>query len=427
MIDRKSIPQAEDFVRFTLPKPGCIRLNNGIPVYLFENNNLELIHFALRVRAGSLFENEKYVAASAYSLLMESAKGRTSNEVEDFLDFYGSAFNVSVSMEFVTINFLVPKKNCVEVLPFIFSFITAPHYQEENLLYFKQRKIKELEYNTLKVGHRSNQLMYHTLLNPNIPVGTILQKQHIENISLEQMHEYHTQTFCAENLSLFVTGNVDEQLLGIIEEQAKGIKNGTSSVLPVLFPLNRNIEKKVYEYREDSMQSSVVLCRKLFSYTHPDRREFSVLSTILGGYFGSRLMQNLREKNGYTYGVYNAVNYFGEDAIFYIDTDVNVDKTGDAVTQCYNEMERLSSEKVGADELNTVKNYMTGALLRKLDGSVNYMKNYMLWSSAGLDETELEKDLSMINTITPERILELAAQYLQPDDFTDIVVGEIKN
>ena len=424
MLDRRIAPVQCELNALSLAAPVVRTLDNGIDVYQFINPDLDLIHFNIRIKAGSLFETQKCVATAAFALLIESAEGRTSSEVEDFLDYYGVVFNTQVNLEYATISLIIPKSNCETVLPFIYSFIAKPVYKEENLLLYKQRKIKELQYNMLKVGFRSGQLMFNALLNPALTAGESLTEQHIEDLSIESLSAYHQKSFCANNMQIFVTGNITDSLLDEVTTVFGQVPVASAAVLPFLFSESLP-EKLIFEKREDSMQSSLLICRKGLGYHEEERRNFSVLATLFGGYFGSRLMQNLREKNGYTYGVHCFTSYFGESSIFYIDTDVNVEKTQDALRQCQIEMERLRNEWVSSDELNAVKSYMKGALLRKLDGSVSYMKEYILWNSSGLDEKEPDLLMKTIDKTTPEEIKLLANKYLNPDDYTSIIVGNM--
>ena len=159
-------------------------------------------------------------------------------------------------------------------------------------------------------------------------------------------------------------------------------------------------------------------------YTHEERRNFEILSTLYGGYFGSRLMQNLREENGYTYGVFCSSLYYENESVFYIEADVVVDKTKDAMDECFNEMILLQNELVSDEELSLVKSYMIGELLRQVDGSVSYLKRYAFWSDFQLDETEMQKMMDAIHNITPQTIQSLSKQYLQPEMFATIVVGK---
>ena len=420
---RKKVPPIHKIVSFSLEKPFSTILSNGIKFYLFQNKSLDVIFFTLMVKAGYLFENKKFVATSCYSLLSESSRKYTSSEVEDFLDFYGSEFFVSVRMEYVELNFAIPKSNCEKVLPYIFDFIAYPQFSSDNLSLYKKKKIKNLEYNSLQVSYGSTQQMFKTLFDQRLPIGEILTEEHIENVTVSNLQSYHRETFCAENTRLFVAGNVDASLQDIVIELFSRVKSNKLIPNVDYFPGYQIPDKLIVEKKEDVVQSAIVLCRRFNSYHCPDRRDFSLVSMLFGGYFGSRLMKNLREKNGYTYGVYNGVIYFADSSIYYIKSEVNVDKTKEALAECINEMNRLSSNYVTDKELNTVKNYMMGGLLRNFDGTVSYMNNFIQWNDFGFDESELNETMKAINCMTPQRITELSCKYMIPDEFSTIVVG----
>lgn len=425
ILDRNKIPPPRKTLPFQLQSPEKRVLSNGLPVFIFDNERLDLIHFALRIQAGTLYENRKFVANPTYGLLMESVPGLTSGDVEDRLDFYGAFFQSSVGHEYITLEFIIPKSTIQNILPFIFSFISSPCYKEENLNLYKQRKIKELEFNSQKISYRAGQLLYHTFLNPELPTSHMLTKTHISSLSPNILQAYHQSTFHAENVSLFVSGNVNQEIIELIQDHFSQIPSGKKTELPTNLLITDKKGEEIIETRDESLQSSIMIGRPTMAYEHEDRRSFSVASTILGGYFGSRLMQNLREKNGYTYGVQAGTNYFGDTSIFYIHTEINVDKTQDALRECRLEMKKLVEHPVEKEELDTVKSYMEASLLRKLDGSVDYMRQYMLWHASGLDETEFESMKQTIQEIDAKQIEKMAVHYLSPEDFTTIIVGRI--
>jgi predicted Zn-dependent peptidase len=136
-------------------------------------------------------------------------------------------------------------------------------------------------------------------------------------------------------------------------------------------------------------------------------------------------MQNLREENGYTYGVFCSSLFYENESVFYIEADVIVEKTKVAIDECFNEMLLLQNELVDAEELSLVKSYMLGELLREVDGSVSYQKRYAYWNDFELDEIEMQQMIHTIHAITPQIIQTLAKQYLTPETFTTIVVGKM--
>ena len=424
MIDRISPPETFDIEHFMLNKPLLKKLNNEISFYHFFNSTLDLIHFHIQIKGGSLFETKKMVSSTYFNLLKESHPSMSASEIDDILDFYGASWNVSTNLEYSTIQWIIPKSNTQVLIPILIDLLINPVFKIENLELYKHRKIKDLEYNELKYNYRATQLMFHTFFKENSPTATILKKEHILDLSISDLHHFHNQFMKASNISLFVAGNMDEEFENLIKSSFEKIEKGNS--IPLISELKDQFTPSlVLDEQKEPMQSSLILCKKSISYLEEDRRSFSILSTILGGYFGSRLMQNLREKNGFTYGVHCGSMYLSQNSIFYIESDVTADKTKDAIEQCFIEMDRLKTDEVLDTELKTVQRYLQGMLLRDIDGVVSFMKKYSFWNHFGLDEKEIETTLNAINPVNNDLLIKNAKKHLQNEDFYTIIVGKL--
>ena len=424
MLDRTIPPKTFDIEHFMLNKPTIKKLNNDILFYHFFNTTLDLIHFHIQIKGGSLFESKKMVSSSYFNLLKESHHSMSASEIDDILDFYGASWNVSTNMEYSTIQWIIPKSNIKILIPILMDLLINPVFKTDDLERYKQRKIKDLEYNELKYNYRATQLMFHTFFNENSPTATILKKEHILELSISDLQHFHNQFMNASNISLYVAGNMDNEIENLIslsfEKIDKGLSNCEISTLK-----NHFTPTLVLEEQKEPLQSSIVLCKRGISYLDEERRSFSILSTLLGGYFGSRLMQNLREKNGYTYGVHCGSIYLKQDSIFYLESEVTVDKTKEAIEQCFLEMDRLKTEEVSDLELKTVRRYLQGMLLRDIDGVVSFMKKYSFWNHFGLNENEIEATLYAINQVNKELLIKNAKKHLQNEDFYTIIVGKL--
>ncbi|MBO7523122.1 MAG: insulinase family protein [Bacteroidales bacterium] len=149
-----------------------------------------------------------------------------------------------------------------------------------------------------------------------------------------------------------------------------------------------------------------------------------VINTILGGYFGSRLMKNIREEKGFTYGIGSAIASTQQTGVMIIASEVNHENTSEAIDEIFKEIDRLSKEPVGAEELETVRNYMLGNIVRKLDGPFALAVNYKTLWEYGLDNSFNYKLIEKIKNITPDEIMSLAQTYYNIDDFTIVTAGE---
>jgi len=448
-LDRTIAPSIQPITSYPLTPPIIFNNQNAIPfsllpsplllfssspfslsTHFFPNPNLDLIHILIKVKAGALYEPVKYISNATYQLLKESNAEYSATEMDDFLSFHGASWKTYIHTQYITIRWIIPKKNLDKVLPVLHKTISEPTFKNEDLQRYKESRIKDLEYNSAKFNYRATQLMFAEMFPADTPIGTILTKEHIEAITIEQLQEYHKQTFTKENIRVFVTGNVEPitnyELRNTHQaEEQKSRKAEDSYGLTLLrsYGLQKTLR---IESRENALQSSFILCRKNIGYNHPDRRNFEILSVLFGGYFGSRLMQKLREEKGYTYGIFCGNLFYDEESIFYIEADVIVDKTKAAINACFKEMKLLHKELVNEEELALVKSYMLGELLREVDGSVSYQKKYAYWNDFQLDEKEMQAIIDAIQNISPQKIQELAKQYLVPENFTTIVVGQMK-
>jgi len=408
--------------------------NKGLryfPFYFFQNPNLDLIHILVKVKSGPLYEPVKYVAQATYQLLKESSAAFSANEMDDFLAFHGTTWKTRFHTQFITIQWIIPKRNLEKVIPVLWKTIAQPVFKNDDLQRFKESRIKDLEYNVGKFNYRATQLMFAEMFPPDTPIGTILTKEHIETLTVEQLQNYHNQTFTENKIRVFITGNIDDEMMRRLDDlfgskfKVQGSRFKNSYGLTVLRSYGLSKPRTKIELREGALQSSFILCKKNIGYNHDDRRNFEILSVLYGGYFGSRLMQNLREENGYTYGVFCNSMFYENESVFYIEADVEVNKTEDAINECFKEMLDLQNELIDVEELSLVKSYMLGELLREVDGSVSYQKKYAYWNDFQLDEKEMQAMINAVQNITPQTIQTLAKHYLTPETFTTVVVGKI--
>ncbi len=422
-IDRTKAPQTHSIDDIQLLLPEKQTLANGVPVFYFPNFQLDLIHFIIHIQTGILYEQVKHSALYTYALLKESSAAHSANEIADLFDFYGTHYTISETLDKITISISIPKNNIPKILPIIFNFLLHPQYREENLTIYKNLKIKDLEYNTKKTDFRATQWMLHAMFGDAHTAGQCSNRENILAVNIDQMLDFHQSTFCAENIRLFATGNLDADIKQCIEDLFSSIPNGHASTPIPLIKMPDEKNPIIHEAMPDSVQSSITLCAPSLGYNDAERRDFSILSTILGGYFGSRLMQNLRERNGYTYGVSAGSVYFGKQSLFIINSDVNREQTDLAVKACFEEMQRLQEEPIDMDELTTVQNYIIGDMLRDIDNSVAYLKKYVFWNHFGLNEEEFHTMLHHVRLIDAERLKTLAEKQLENNKFTQIIVG----
>ena len=424
-VNRAIPPAIQPIETFNLPSPRRETLPNGIPVFYFDNPNLDLIHILLQVRTGSLYQPAKHVCNFAYTLLRESHPQLSAEETSEKLDYYGTNLTVNVGMECVQLLISVPKNNIPDILPIIADFLLNPKYRAERLRIMQDKEIKNLAYNERKTDYCAWRLMWREMLGDVFPtVSSFATNETLNALTTSQLQDFHKQSFCAENLTLFVTGNTDAHTEAQIRDVWSAVPQGVRAPKLPEIPVSGESGHILHQPMPDCLQTSIVLCMPSMGFNDPDRTGFSALCTLTGGYFSSRLMQNLRERQGLTYGISSSSTYFGDQSVFAISSDVNADETQRAIDACFEELQRLQDEPVEEDELNMVKSYICGQQLRSADTSVNIMQKFAYWYRFGLDETEMSRYLTEIKDITPDKIQNLAQTNFLYNKFTQISVGK---
>ena len=425
MSPNRSIPPEIKLIEpFAMPKPRRTMLANGIPVFYFDNPNLDLIHILLQIRTGSLYQPKKHICNFAYSLLKESSPTLSPEEVSEKLDYFGTNVTLNVGMDNVQIMISTPKNNLGQILPHIAGFLISPIYRERNLNILQDKEVKNLAYNEQKTDYCAWRIMWREMLGATFPaVSSFATNDSLRSVTTQELQDFHHISFCAENVSVFVTGNTDEVTEKQIEETCEAVPNGIPAPNLPKVPTPVHPGELFHQPMENSSQSSIVLCFLSMNFNDPDRTAFSVLNTLTGGYFSSRLMQNLRERQGLTYGIFSSSTFFGQQSVFAISSEVNAESSHHAMDSCFEELQRLQNEFVSDKELDLAKNYIAGLQLRAADTTVNAMQKFAYWHRFGLDESEMFRYLSEIKNVTPADLLSLAKKHFPYNKFTRIIVG----
>jgi predicted Zn-dependent peptidase len=176
--------------------------------------------------------------------------------------------------------------------------------------------------------------------------------------------------------------------------------------------------------RKEVFQSAIRVGKELFNRHHTDYAGMQVLNTVLGGYFGSRLMKNIREDKGYTYGIGSMIISLHHSGYFVIASEVGTGVTKKAVKEVFVEINRLRNELIPENELSLVKNYIMGQIIRMFDGPFATADTIKSILEYGLDFDYYDRTIETIMGITAVELRDLANKYLKPETFTEIIAGK---
>ncbi len=403
-----------------MPPSKLSHAKNGVRIYTLSSDDFEVVRFTFVFKAGSSMQTKPFAASSTANMLGEGSSSLTAQEIAERLDFYGSYFDVNIDRDYSYISFCSLKKFFEPTLEVAREILLHPAFPEREAEVYRQKRKQSLTIERQKVDMQSREMFAEALFGSDHPYGISTHEDEYDNLTTDDLKEHYMRLYTAENAFVVCSGNIDEGVYAEIEALASELMAGESASVEFAPPATTHyLERNV----ASALQSSVRVGRLLFPRTHPDFVGMQVVAAILGGYFGSRLMQNLREEHGYTYGVMAAMVNFEHEGYLAIATQVARERREDAIREIYNEIERLRHELISEEELQMVKNVMIGEILRILDGPFGIADVTIENIMCGMDNSATEESVRRIFSITPEEVKHLAEKYLKRDDLVVVVAG----
>ncbi|WP_291908507.1 pitrilysin family protein [Chitinophaga sp. CB10] len=423
----RSIPPAiKDAVEFDLKlKPyEKFTLDNGIPVYVVKSDEQETLQLELVFPAGTWYENKSMLALATNFLMKTGTSKHNALEINESIEYYGAYLNRNTFHENATYTLHCLTKHFGELLPVLSEVILDPVFREEELSIYAQNQKQKLAVNLQKCDFVANRYIDQYLFGEFHPYGRVSTMMGYDALQTKDLEGFYKNHYTYNNCKIFVAGNLPENMIPLLNQYLGGTKwNGESHVMRLDLPIQPAEEKKFRIFNdENGVQGAVRVARPFPNRYHPDFPKMLVLNTILGGYFGSRLMSNIREEKGYTYGIYSQLYNFRQVSAINIQTEAGRDVCEATIEEIYKELQTLQNVPVPQEELDLVRNYMIGSILGDLDGAFQIIQRWKNLILNDLDENYFYNNIQTIKTISAEELQHIAKQYFTPADFFELVV-----
>ncbi len=425
MINRKIAPVIKDAIDYSLalkPFQHSI-LNNGINIYSINAGAQEVFQMELVFYAGNCFELQKGVAAATNFLLKNGTLNKSAFEINESFDYYGGYCNRACYNETSVISLHGLTKHMEKLLPVVKEMITEATFPQNELDVYQQNAKQRLKVNLQKAEFVAGRLIDSYVYGDAHPYGVYTNPTDIDALSIDACKKFYQQYYINGHCKIFISGKLPDNIHDILNCFFGDLSTSVNEIIIPKATLSPAFEKK-YRIQNDNtaVQGAIRLATPFPNRHHPDFKEIMVVNTLFGGFFGSRLMNNIREDKGYTYGIYSYIQNHMQETAWIISTEAGKDVSETTIQEVYKEMKILREEKVTDDELLLVRNYMIGGILGELDGPFQIMAKWKNIIINNLDENYFYNSIDTIKNITSERITELANKYLRPDEFYELVV-----
>lgn len=423
MYYKPAIPVLKQADLKTLPKVLSEHLSNNIPVNLIKSGTEDIVRIEFYFRAGNLAEDIPLIASTTNMMLSEGTENYTSTQLNRKLDFYGVFYNLFVEKDLAGIVLYCMNKYLEKTLELAYELLFRPTFPLSELKSLMKKRLNWFLINRDKVQNLAIDQFFQSVFGKDHPYGRQIVSDDFRTLTPETLKNFHSRYYSVDNMAVIVSGRMNDNTLHHLDKYFGRIR--PSKTRPaVTSSFIRGDEKKcVHVNKEGTVQTAIRIGSSTINKRHPDYTGLKILDMIIGGYFGSRLMKNLREEKGYTYGIRSLVTSLDLTGYKIISTEVGNKNIRKAIDEIYKELTHLQEYSVGREELTIVRNYMMGEILRMFDGPFATAETYRSIWQFGLDESYFHRLADKIKTITPDEITDLAKTYYIIEDLYEITAG----
>jgi predicted Zn-dependent peptidase len=421
-LDRSQQPQPGPAPVIRLGEFESFTMDNGLRVIVVENDKVPVVSFQMTLDIDPVMEGDaKGFVDLGGALLREGTASRSKAEIDEQIDFIGASLSTFSTGLFGS----SLSRHTETLLELMSDILLHPSFPEEELQRLVTQNISALATVRSDANAMARNVATAVTYGPEHPYGEITTEESLRQVDIGRIQDYYKTYFRPNVAYMVVVGDITaERARQLLEryfsawEPAEVPRHTYPTPQP---PPGRRV---AFAERAGAIQSVVTVTYPVkLSPGHPDAIKASVMNTILGGSFTSRLMQNLREDKGYTYGARSGLSTDRLVGRFTAGTEVRNSVTDSTLVEIFSEMQRLIEEPIAAEDLQMIKNYMTGTFARSLE-SPRTMAGFALnIARYNLPEDYYATYLEKLNDVSPEDIREVAATYLKPDNAVIVVAG----
>lgn len=426
LLDRTIQPKVRDIEHLAVQMPQRFIMPNGVPLNILNSGDNEVVRIDLLIEGGRWHQSQPLQALFTNRMLREGTLRYSTLEIAEKLDYYGAWLELSSASEYAYITLYSLNKYLPQTLDVLESIVKEPTFPEKELGVVAENNIQQFIVNSSKVDFLAHRALMKAVYGGQHPCGRLVQKEDYKRITPDVLRKFYDRYYHSRNCTIYVSGKVGDDCVRRIEDLfgreafGKGFqKPEKTDFVPV-----SSVDKRIFVEYADVMQSAVRMGMLSLERCHPDYLKARVMVTLFGGYFGSRLMSNIREEKGYTYGISVGIAPYPGQGILVINTETANEFVEPLVREVYHEIDRLQNDPVPEDELFMVKNYMLGEMCRSYESAFSLADAWMFVQVSGFGDTHFEDVLNTIKNITPEEIRELAGRYLCKEKLKEVISGK---
>lgn len=423
MIDRALAPVYGEVENIELIRAKPLVLANGLKLFSIDGGEQDL------VRIEFIFSNTNYDSAkplqtfATNTMLNDGTSELSSTQIADKIDYYGAFLQTEYANDHSTVTLFTLNKHLANTLPIVKAIISDSIFPQVELDTLIRNQKQKLSVSLEKNDFLSRKTFSHVLFGDTL-YGYDIAAADYDKLSRDQLNTYFKLAYQPKNCTVIISGKVNEDTITLIDKYFGSDWNNSIDVKENEFKFTTGSGQEHFLERADALQSAIRIGQVSINRKHADFPGLQVLNTIFGGYFGSRLMANIREDKGFTYGIGSALVSLKNTGYFFIASEVGAEVCSATLTEIEKEITLLKEQPVTEGELALVRNYMLGSMLGSLENSLSHADKFKNVYFSGLDYDYYKNYINTVRNISPDELQALANQYLNFNSFEKVIVGK---
>jgi predicted Zn-dependent peptidase len=421
MLDRSKAPGAFPIEKIKFPSAKKYILKNGIVINAVNLGEQPVFKFELSTQAGGVHGEVGGLASLTAQLMKRGTSKHDALHIHQSFDFYGAFWDIQATLDQATFTVYGLVKHFGALMPYVAEMIQFCNFPRHEFQKELAIEIQKNKLNWEKTAYSASQIMRGKLFG-NHPYGRAATPESLALLNDQDLITFYKKTWTGQQPSIFISGQISDHEIRILESTFSDVpyktKEQSFAERPSL--IESSLTKEI---RDDAMQSSIRLGTLAINRKNEDYFKFSVLNTILGGFFGSRLQKNIREEKGFTYGISSSLIPMYQTGYWVVGTDVKNENVNETIDEVKKEMYKLREVLVSEEELSLVKNYLMGSFTGELTQAFDIAEKVKIMELEGLDADFYDQFQEQIFSCTPIEMRDLANKYLDPSTLTEVIVG----
>ena len=420
-LNRQKAPVYHQITKINIPDIECGQLTNQVPYSILSGGSQELVYLELKFNAGHTYA-DVLVSTFTSAMLVCGTKHHSAKQIADTFDFYGAELRADSNSDHAILSLFCMNKYLDKLLPLFCEIVEESVFPENELQIMIADKKNQFIVNHTTTSVLASDAMHKMVFGTHI-YGRRAQLSDYDTINSDTLRKFYAKHYCAANSQLLVAGYVTNDVMKSIDATIGQLSAG-QAVKPIIAPiLPVSGDKTQIIKMGDAVQSSLRMGFATIKMDHPDYHKLHMLTMVLGGYFGSRLMTNIRKEKGYTYGIYSILFPQVQSGLLRILGDIKSGFSSQVADEVRKEMQKLKDQPISNDEMALVRNYMMGEMLQMFDGPFTSCDAVAKAIDMGVGMKYFEDEQNSILNTKPSELQEMANKYFDIDNLATAIAG----